>query len=122
MVFGRSGASPKYFALLHEAGIDRYEQLRSADPSALLRKLAAANDRNHLVKELPTREVIQEWINQAKGLMAELPRVEGLGNKADQDAARQVSEDDASIDSAWKKFDTNQSTWNRAGGPRKTDW
>jgi hypothetical protein len=82
MSLGLPGAEPEHFTLLRLAGIDRFEQLRNADPQVLRQVLAEANARNGIVPEPPEQDIILGWINQAKRLTGELPRAE---DRADQE-------------------------------------
>src|SRR5215210_5216427 len=76
MSLGLPGAEPEHFTLLRRAGVDRFEKLRAANPQTLHQALADLNARAGLVSEVPEQDTIVEWIDQARRLRGELPRVE----------------------------------------------
>jgi Domain of unknown function (DUF4332) len=61
-----SGIGPEYAELLQAAGIDHPSALSDEhDPAALRQELARINDSRHLVRRLPTIEMIARWIAAA---------------------------------------------------------
>jgi hypothetical protein len=149
---GASGAKPEYFDLFHLIDIDRFEQLRLADPSTLRQQLAEVIEEHHIGVEVPTEATIEEWIRWAAPLSGELPRTEGsaaakaeqqaqdtAGGAAEQaqGAAGQVTDQagqaaqgvqDAAGQAAQQAQDTAGTgpvfdpDWHEAGGPKKDDW
>ena len=60
------GIGHKYLSLLSQANISTVEQLRQLEPESLERTLAAVNARHKIVKQLPSRRMIKDWIRQAR--------------------------------------------------------
>jgi hypothetical protein len=77
------GIGHKYLSLLSQANISTVEELRKLEPESLERTLAAVNARYQIVKQLPSRRMIKDWIRQARRarpgplVVGELASVEG---------------------------------------------
>jgi Domain of unknown function (DUF4332) len=93
MVLGLQDADLEHLRLLHAAGIHRYEQLSSVTPESLNDRLADANEREHRLRDLPSRNVLQQWIEQSELRSGPLPRA-----------------------------DFDKYSWNEAGEAGMTDW
>jgi predicted flap endonuclease-1-like 5' DNA nuclease len=65
------GVGEQYSDLLQEAGVETVVELAQRDPEHLFAKLTEISKSKHLVRVLPTREHVADWIRQAK----RLPRV-----------------------------------------------
>ena len=65
------GIGEEYSDLLEEAGVDTVPELAQRNADNLFAALEAANKKRNLVRKLPTRDQVADWIKQAKAL----PRV-----------------------------------------------
>ncbi len=65
------GIGEEYSDLLEEAGVDTVPELAQRNADNLFAALEAANEKRNLVRKLPTRDQVADWIKQAKAL----PRV-----------------------------------------------
>lgn len=65
------GIGEEYSDLLEEAGVDTVPELAQRNADNLFAALEAANEQRNLVRKLPTRDQVADWIQQAKSL----PRV-----------------------------------------------
>lgn len=65
------GIGEEYAELLERVGVDTVPELAQRNSENLSLKMEAANDKLHLVRQLPTRQLIQRWIEEAR----HLPRV-----------------------------------------------
>ena len=65
------GIGEEYADLLEEAGVDTVPELAQRNAENLFTTLEAVNQVKKLVRQLPTREQVAGWIDQAKAL----PRV-----------------------------------------------
>jgi predicted flap endonuclease-1-like 5' DNA nuclease len=70
-LFRIKGVGEEYSDLLEEAGVDTVVELAQRNPENLHRALKETNDREALVRRLPTPKQVQDWVAQAKML----PRV-----------------------------------------------
>ena len=70
-LFRIKGVGEEYSDLLEEAGVDTVPELAQRNPEHLHQKLVAVNQEKKLVRQLPTRSQVSNWIEQAK----RLPRV-----------------------------------------------
>jgi predicted flap endonuclease-1-like 5' DNA nuclease len=70
-LFRIKGVGEEYADLLEAAGIDTVPELAQRNPENLHHKLVAVNREKKLVRQLPTRTQVGDWIEQAK----QLPRV-----------------------------------------------
>jgi predicted RecB family nuclease len=62
------GISKEYAELLQAAGVDTVKELKYRNPANLARAMADANKRRKMVRLLPSRKVVERWIEHAKGL------------------------------------------------------
>ena len=67
-LFRIEGIGEEYSDLLEEAGVDTVVELSNRVPENLHAKLNEVNEQKKLVKQLPTLEMVKQWIVQAKGL------------------------------------------------------
>ena len=65
------GVQKQYAELLEASGVDSTVELAQRDPTHLLPKIVATNEKRTLVRKLPTEKQVADWIAQAK----KLPRV-----------------------------------------------
>ena len=70
-LFRIKGVGEEYSDLLEEAGVATVPELAQRNPEHLHQKLVAVNQEKKLVRQLPTRSQVSDWIEQAK----RLPRV-----------------------------------------------
>lgn len=70
-LFRIKGIGEEYSDLLEEAGVDTVVELAQRNPENLHQALKEANDREALVRRMPTLKQVQDWVAQAK----KLPRV-----------------------------------------------
>jgi len=70
-LFRIKGVSEEYADLLEEAGVDTVPELAQRNAGNLFEKLVAFNQEKNLVRRLPARSAVADWIEQAK----QLPRV-----------------------------------------------
>ena len=62
------GISEEYSDLLEEAGVDTVKELRNRNADNLYAALVSTNQEKNLVRRLPSKGQVQDWIEQAKGL------------------------------------------------------
>jgi len=62
------GISGVYSDLLEHAGVDTVKELAKRRPDHLLEKLTETNDAAKLTQRPPTAAMVEDWVNQAKGL------------------------------------------------------
>jgi uncharacterized membrane protein len=65
------GIGGVYADLLHAAGVETIPDLARRNPENLATKLAEVNDTTSITEELPSADVVSDWVKQAK----DLPRV-----------------------------------------------
>lgn len=65
------GIGEEYSDLLEKAGVDTVVELARRNPDNLYEALVKVNEEKKLVRRLPTRDQVADWIEQAKNL----PRV-----------------------------------------------
>ena len=70
-LFRIEGIGEEYSDLLEEAGVDTVVELSKRVPENLYAKLKEVNEQKKLVRQLPTADIVKNWIKQAKTL----PRV-----------------------------------------------
>ena len=61
-----SGIGEKYRALLRAAGVKSVSSLSKQDPEKLLTKLTETNEKNEIVKRLPSAKIVEDWVERAK--------------------------------------------------------
>lgn len=62
------GIGEQYSDLLEVAGVDTVLELARRNPDNLHEKLVEVNAEKRLVRRLPTRDMVANWIEQAKSL------------------------------------------------------
>lgn len=62
------GISEEYSDLLEEAGVDTVKELRQRNPANLHAALIETNAEKQLVRRLPGKNQVTDWIEQAKSL------------------------------------------------------
>jgi predicted flap endonuclease-1-like 5' DNA nuclease len=62
------GISEEYSDLLEEAGVDTVKELRQRNPANLHAALLETNAEKQLVRRLPGKNQVADWIEQAKRL------------------------------------------------------
>ncbi len=62
------GVGAEYADLLEAAGVETVKELRRRSPKALTAKIVQLNERQRLVRRLPTEKMIAAWVEQAKSL------------------------------------------------------
>jgi len=62
------GVGEEYSDLLEEAGVDTVKELRHRNPDNLHAALLEANAQKKLVRQVPSRNQVADWIEQAKTL------------------------------------------------------
>ena len=67
-LFRIKGVASEYADLLEEAGVDTIPELATRKADHLFAKLEEVNKAKKLVRQLPTLEKVQDWIDQAKKL------------------------------------------------------
>ncbi len=70
-LFRIKGIGEEYSDLLEAAGVDTVVELAQRNPDNLYETLVAVNEEKKLVRRLPSREQVRDWVEQAK----QLPRV-----------------------------------------------
>lgn len=67
------GIGGQFAELLNFSDIHSVQALANANPSSLAAKMNQVNEKEHRVKDVPGKEVVAEWIDQAKKLK---PRID----------------------------------------------
>jgi len=62
------GMGPGYVVLLREAGVDTVRELRYRSPENLVAAMAEANKRRKLVRLLPSKKLVERWVEYARKL------------------------------------------------------
>jgi predicted flap endonuclease-1-like 5' DNA nuclease len=62
------GVGQEYADLLEEAGVDTVKELRRRNPDNLHTALLEVNKEKQLVRHVPGRDQVADWIEQAKAL------------------------------------------------------
>ena len=70
-LFRIKGVQEEYSDLLEEAGVDTVPELAQRNPDNLFEALVKTNAEKKLVRKMPTKKQVADWVNQAK----KLPRV-----------------------------------------------
>jgi predicted flap endonuclease-1-like 5' DNA nuclease len=65
------GIGSEYADLLEAAGVDTVPELAQRNPENLYQALINTNQEKRLVRQLPTQDLVSEWVEQAK----QLPRI-----------------------------------------------
>ena len=77
------GIGPEYASLLNSVGVDTPTELASHDPEKLATRLAKVNQKKKLVRKLPAREQVKDWILDAIAIRS---APHGLGDEPGTDA------------------------------------
>jgi len=72
-LFRVKGIGKEYLALLNALGIKTLEQLRHQTAEVLCERMRRINRNHHLVRRLPTLEMVSDWIEQANELTPMAP-------------------------------------------------
>jgi len=67
------GIGREYVGLLDAIGVRTLNQLRQHTPESLYQKLDETNGHRHLVRRLPTPEMVTDWLEQANELSPTMP-------------------------------------------------
>lgn len=67
-LFRIKGVGEEYSDLLEEAGVDTVPELAQRNAANLYDKIAATNAEKQLVRRLPSKAQVADWVAQAKGL------------------------------------------------------
>jgi len=67
-LFRIKGVQKQYAELLEAAGVDTVPELAQRNPTNLYPLLSRTNEEKKLVRKLPTKDQVVEWITQAKSL------------------------------------------------------
>jgi predicted RecB family nuclease len=62
------GVRREYADLLEVSGVDTVRELAQRNPQNLFESLQAVNEEQELVQRMPTREQVNDWVDQAKAL------------------------------------------------------
>jgi len=62
------GVGSEYSDLLEEAGVDTVVELAQRNAANLMTKITEVNTSKKLVRKLPTKEQVEDWVAQAKKL------------------------------------------------------
>lgn len=63
-----SGVGPQFSELLEAAGVDTVKELRNRNAENLATAMSETNAEKKLAKSSPASKMVQEWIEQAKGM------------------------------------------------------
>ncbi len=67
-LFRIKGVGEEYSDLLEEAGVDTVPELAQRNPDNLYAALKQTNDAKELVRQLPSKRQVTDWVQQAKQL------------------------------------------------------
>ena len=67
-LFRIKGVFEEYADLLEEAGVDTVKELAQRNPENLYKKLVEVNEQKKLVRQLPGKSQVENWVTQAKQL------------------------------------------------------
>jgi len=67
-LFRIKGVFEEYADLLEEAGVDTVKELAQRNPANLYKKLVGVNEQKKLVRQLPGKSQVENWVAQAKQL------------------------------------------------------
>ena len=62
------GVGEEYSDLLEAAGVDTVKELRNRNSENLLARMSEINKAKRLVRRLPTKSMVDRWVNHAKEL------------------------------------------------------
>jgi predicted flap endonuclease-1-like 5' DNA nuclease len=66
------GVGEDYAGLLQAAGVDTVKELKYRNPAKLAHAMAEANAKRKLVRILPSPQLVERWIDQAKRLQLKI--------------------------------------------------
>jgi predicted flap endonuclease-1-like 5' DNA nuclease len=67
-LFRIKGVGEEYSDLLEEAGVDTIPELAQRNPENLYAKLREVNEEKEIVRRLPAKSQVANWVAQSKGL------------------------------------------------------
>ena len=67
-IFRIKGVLEEYADLLEESGVDTVKELAQRNPENLYKKLVEVNEQKKLVRQLPGKSQVENWVAQAKQL------------------------------------------------------
>ncbi|MFC2043049.1 DUF4332 domain-containing protein [Chloroflexota bacterium] len=67
-LFRIKGVFEEYADLIEEAGVDTVKELAQRNPANLYKKLVEVNEQKKLVRQLPGKAQVENWVVQAKQL------------------------------------------------------
>lgn len=67
-IFRIRGVGEEYSDLLEEAGVDTVPELAQRNAANLYDKIVATNAEKQIVRRLPSKAQVADWVNQAKNL------------------------------------------------------
>lgn len=67
-LFRIKGVGEEYSDLLEAAGVDTVPELAQRNADNLYKKIVETNAEKKLVRKIPSRDQVADWIEQAKGL------------------------------------------------------
>lgn len=67
-LFRIKGVASQYSELLEAAGVDTVKELRTRNAQNLTQKLAEVNQKQGLVRQVPSLGMVESWIEQANSL------------------------------------------------------
>lgn len=63
-----NGVGEEYADLLEEAGVDTVKELATRNAENLAKAMEEKNESKNLVNRVPSAEVVQKWVDEAKGM------------------------------------------------------
>jgi len=67
-LFRIKGVGEEYSDLLEAAGVDTVPELAQRNADNLYKKIVETNNEKKLVRKIPSRDQVADWIEQAKGI------------------------------------------------------
>ena len=67
-LFRINGVGEEYADLMEEAGVDTVPELAQRNPENLYQKIVEVNKDKELVRKLPGKDQVKDWVEQAKAL------------------------------------------------------
>lgn len=65
-LFRIRGIATQYAELLEACGVDTVKELQDRDPESLAAALRQANEERRLVRQVPSRKEVANWVEQAR--------------------------------------------------------
>jgi predicted flap endonuclease-1-like 5' DNA nuclease len=66
------GIGREYSDLLEATGVETVKELRTRKPANLHSRMVKVNDKKHLVRRLPTQEMVESWVAHASTLNSQV--------------------------------------------------